>query len=320
MVATKAKPLRMGRTEWGLLLLSLLWGASFFFFKILVREYPPFTLVLGRVGLAAVAMLALLRMRGEALPLAPRLWGSAAVMALLNNVVPFSLISFGEQSVSSGLAAILNATTPLFAVVLAHLLPADERLTPARILGLALGLSGVAVLIGPELLASLGASAVAGQAACLLAAFSYALAGLYGRRFRTTAPTVLATVQLTASTVILISLSLMFDRPWDLSPPSSEALAAFLGISLFCTALAYILYFRILAVAGATNLLLVTFLLPVSALLLGRLFLSEPIVARSVVGMAIIGFGLVAIDGRLSAWLARRRTPTNPPAHPKYEI
>lgn len=130
----------------------------------------------------------------------------------------------------------------------------------------------------------------------------------------------LATVQLTASTVILIPLSLMFDRPWDLSPPSSEALAAFLGISLFCTALAYILYFRILAVAGATNLLLVTFLLPVSALLLGRLFLSEPIVARSVVGMAIIGFGLVAIDGRLSAWLARRHTPTNPPARPEYEI
>lgn len=191
-MATKAKPLRMGRTEWGLLLLllllSLLWGASFFFFKILVREYPPFTLVLGRVGLAAVAMLALLRMRGEALPLAPRLWGSAAVMALLNNVVPFSLISFGEQSVSSGLAAILNATTPLFAVVLAHLLTTNERLTPARILGLALGLSGVAALIGPEVLASLGASAVAGQAACLLAAFSYALAGLYGRRFRTTPP------------------------------------------------------------------------------------------------------------------------------------
>ncbi len=300
--------LRMGAREWVLLaVLSILWGGSFFFFKVLVAEFPPFTVVLGRVGLAALALNALLLVRRDPMPASPRLWEAFLVMGLLNNVVPFTLIVFGETRVSSGLASILNATTPVFTVLAAHALTVNERLTWAKGAGVGFGFLGTLVLVGPGAAAGLDRGDLVGEASCLLAAFVYALAGLYGRRFRGLAPLKVATGQVTASTAVLIPVALLADRPWTLPPPTPHAWAAWVGIALFSTALAYLIYFRILAAAGATNLVLVTFLLPVSALLLGTLFLGETVSRRSFEGMALIGLGLAAIDGRLWTWVRDRR-------------
>jgi drug/metabolite transporter (DMT)-like permease len=278
---------------------------------------PPLTIVLGRVGIAALALNAYLLLRRDPMPLSPRLWLSFAVMGLLNNVIPFTLIAWGEIRISSGLASILNATTPIFTVIAAQFLTSDERLGWGKAAGVLCGFLGVAVLIGPDSLGGIGAFhgfggvELPGQLACLLAALVYAFAGIYGRRFKGMAPLKLATGQVTASTLVLLPLSALVDRPWTLAMPSLHAWAALLGAALLSTALAYRLYFRILAVAGATNLLLVTFLLPVSALLLGVFVLGEAVEARSFAGMALIGIGLAAIDGRLwdvikSGFAARR--------------
>jgi drug/metabolite transporter (DMT)-like permease len=295
----------MTAKEWGLLLaLSALWGGSFFFFKVLVAEYPPFTVVLGRVGLAAVFLNLWLWARGDAMPREPRLWGAFLVMGLLNNVAPFSLIVFGEARISSGLASILNATTPIAGVLVAHVFTTNEKLSGAKAAGVLFGFAGVATLLGPGALAGLGDDLL-GEAACLLGALSYAFAGVYGRRFRGVAPIKVATGQITASALVLLPLTALTDRPWTLAPPSAQALGAFIGIALFCTALAYILYFRILATAGATNLLLVTFLLPVSAMALGAVFLGETLSGRALAGLALIGLGLAAIDGRAPSAFGR---------------
>ncbi len=307
---TTVPQLRMGPKEWGLLLvLSALWGGSFFFFKVLVAEVPPFTVVLGRVGIAAVALNLFLLLRGDRMPRDARLWGGFLILGLLNNVIPFSLIVFGETRISSGLASILNATTPVFAVLAAHACTDSEKLNWNKAAGVLCGFAGVAVLIGPAAFGDAGQADLVGEACCLLAALSYAFAGIFGRRFRGVPAIKVATGQITASTLILIPLSLAVDRPWTLAPPSSGAWAAFFGIALLCTALAYLIYFRILATAGATNLLLVTFLLPISALLLGALVLHEHVTAEALAGMVLIGFGLAAIDGRLPAalWRATRQ-------------
>jgi drug/metabolite transporter (DMT)-like permease len=268
-----------------------------------VRELPVLTVVLGRVALAAAALNLLLLVKRDPMPLSPRLWRDFFVLGLLNNVIPFTLIVWGETRIASGLASILNATTPLFTVLAAHVLTRNEKLSWGKGVGVLLGFCGVGVLVGPGLL--LAKTDVLGQAACLLAALTYGFAGIYGRRFRGVPPLKIATGQVTASTIILLPMVLVMDHPWTLTPPSAAAWGAFAGIALLCTALAYIIYFRILAVAGATNLLLVTFLLPVSALVLGYAFLGEKITAQSLEGMALIGAGLAAIDGRLFA-LTRR--------------
>jgi drug/metabolite transporter (DMT)-like permease len=300
-------PPAMGAKEWALLLaLSVLWGGSFFFFKVLSLELPPFTVVLGRVGFAAIALNLLLFARRDFMPTDLRLWRAFATMGVLNNVAPFTLIVFGETRISSGLASILNATTPIFTVLVAHGLTVNEKLTWAKFVGVAFGFAGVIALVGAGLLFGLRREDPVGVAATLLAALSYAFAGVYGRRFKGVAPLKVAAGQVTASTLVLIPISLLVDRPWTLSPPSEAGWLAFAGISLLSTALAYVLYFRILAAAGATNLLLVTFLLPASAMTLGVLFLGESVSAQALAGMALISVGLAAIDGRLWTWATKR--------------
>ena len=296
----------MNAKVWAMLVvLSVLWGGSFFFFKVLVTALPPFTVVLGRVGLAALALNLYLGLRRDALPLNAPLWRAFLVMGLLNNVLPFSLIVFGETRISSGLASILNATTPLFTVLAAHVLTNNEKLTAAKGVGVFLGFLGVVALVGPDALSSLGQGDLVGEAACLGAALSYAFAGIYGRRFKGVAPLKVAAGQLSASSLVLAPLCLIVDKPWTLPMPGASVWAAFAGIALVSTALAYVLYFRILAVAGATNLLLVTFLLPISAMTLGVLALGETVSGRALGGMGLIGLGLAAIDGRV--WRAARR-------------
>ena len=287
----------MNLKVWGwLLALSVLWGGSFFFFKVLVDHYPPLTVVLGRVGLAAVLLNLWLWARGENMPRGWRLWSEFLVVGVLNNVVPYTLIVFGETRISSGLASILNATTPIFTVLVAHVWTTNEKLSVAKAFGVAFGFAGVAALVGPGIY-ELGGD-LAGEGACLLAALSYAVAGVYGRRFHDVAPVKVATGQITASTLVLLPVTAFVDRPWTLPAPSVGDVLAWVALAALCTALAYVLYFRILAVAGATNLLLVTFLLPVSALSLGVLLLHETLSARTLAGLALIGMGLAAIDGR----------------------
>ena len=299
----------MGLKEWAMLLaLSALWGGSFFFFKVLVATLPPFTVVLGRVGFAAIALNLLLAARGQALPRDRSLWASFAVMGLLNNVAPFSLIVFGETRISSGLASILNATTPIFAVLAAHVLTRNEKLNARKAVGVLAGFLGVVVLLGANLLRNLADGDAVGEIACLTASLCYAFAGIYGRQFKGVAPLKVATGQITASALIMIPVAAVADRPWTLPPPGADTWLAFAGLSLLSTAAAYVLYFRILAVAGATNLLLVTFLLPISAMTLGALFLGETVSPQALFGMALIGTGLAAIDGRVFK-LARLRAP-----------
>ncbi len=300
--------------EWGMLLaLSLLWGGSFFFNGVAVKELPTFTVVVCRVALAAVILLAILRLSGRRLKWPPRLWAAFFAIGFLNNVIPFSLIVWGQSHIASGLAAILNATTPLFTVVVAHVFTRDEKMTGGRVAGVVIGFMGVAVMIGGDALQSLGVHVVA-QVACVAAGLSYAFAGVFGRRFRDMGVTPMETAagQVTASSLVLLPVMMLVDRPWLLPAPSMATIGAVLGIAALSTALAYILYFRILSTAGATNLLLVTFLIPVSATVLGIAFLDEILRSKHVLGMALIGLGLAAIDGR--PWRLARKTLAPPDA------
>ena len=291
----------MTAREWGMLLtLSLVWGGSFFFNEIAVRQLPVFTVVVCRVALAAVILLAVLRLTGQRLPRSGKVWAAFFGMGMLNNVIPFSLIVAGQQSVASGVASILNAATPLFGVIFAHLLTQDEKLTPLKLAGVIVGFLGVAVMIGPDAISGLGGN-LAAQMMILAGAASYAFAGIFGRRFKAMGvlPMATATGQVIASSIILLPLVLVIDRPWTLPAPGWDAIAALIGVAAISTAFAYFLYFRIFASAGATNLLLVTFLIPISAILLGTAFLSEALLPRQIAGMALIGLGLSLIDGRL---------------------
>ena len=291
----------MSGGEWAMLLvLSAVWGGSFFFNEIALRELPVFTVVVARVVLAALILLLVMRIKGEALPRDHRIWAAFVGMGLLNNVIPFSMIAAGQQHIASGVASILNASKPLFGVIFAHFLTKDERMTRARLAGTVIGFAGVAVMIGPSALSGMGGQLLP-QLLCLGGAISYAFAGIYGRRFRSMGVTPLATAtgQVVVSSLILLPLMLIVDRPWALPMPSPQAIAALIGVAAISTAFAYLLYFRILATAGATNLLLVTFLIPVSAILLGTLVLDEALLPRQIAGMALIGLGLAAIDGRL---------------------
>lgn len=300
----------MSPLEWAMLLaLATVWGGSFFFNGIAVRELPVFTVVVSRVALAAVILLAVLRLHGEKMPRDRRVWAAFFGMGLLNNAIPFSLIVWGQQHIASGVASILNASTPLFTVILAHFMTSDERMTGGKLAGVLIGLAGVTVMIGADALQELGVD-VAAQFMCLAGALSYAFAGIYGRKFRVMgiSPLSTATGQVIASSLMLLPVMMVLDRPWTLPAPSLAAIGALIGVAAISTALAYVLYFRILATAGATNLLLVTFMIPVSAILLGTLFLGEVLLPRHLAGMALIGAGLAAIDGR--PWKAIRAAAT----------
>jgi drug/metabolite transporter (DMT)-like permease len=295
----------MGRTEWALLVaLSVLWGGSFFFNAVVLDDLRPLTVVLGRVALAALVLNLVVAAGSRRMPRSLAAWWPFVVMGALNNVVPMGLITWGQTHIAAGLAAILNATTPLFTVVLAHVLTRDEKLTANRLGGVLLGLAGVALIVGLEALGGLGRD-LAGQVAVLGAALSYGLANMFGRRFRGLPPLIPAAGQLTGSTVVVLPLALVVDRPWTFGNPSPSAWGALLGLALLSTALAYTIFFRILAVGGATNVSLVTLLIPVSALLLGALALGERPEPRALVGMSLIFAGLAAIDGRPLARVRR---------------
>lgn len=298
----KAQPsLSMTGIVWlQLLLLGAIWGGSFFFARIAVQVVPPLTLVLLRVFIAALALHIYLVSRGI------NFWDyrqhalGFAGLGLLNNVIPFSLLFIGQTALGAGLASIFNATTPIWTVILATILTADEKVTPAKLGGIILGIAGIIVMIGPGILTGLGGPLWA-EIAVIIATLSYAFASILAKRFKGIPPTVTATGQLTASTIVMLPIVMLYDGLPSLAAISPSIWSAILGLALLSTAFAYILFFSIVKAAGATNASLVTLIVPVSAVLLGTIFLSETLALQDILGMALIAFGLLIIDGRLVA-------------------
>jgi drug/metabolite transporter (DMT)-like permease len=299
---TVAAQRAMTAREWGLLaLLSLLWGGSYFFVGVAIKEIPPLTLVTLRVGLAAAILWAGAPILGIAFPRSGKAIGALAVLGFGNNALPFALITWGQTRLPGGLASILVAATPLFTVLAAHVLTAEEKLSGPKLFGTIAGMAGVAWLIGPDLLLGRTTNNAWAELPVLAAAVCYALSAIYARRVPSLGlkPIDVAAGQATAATVFLTPLALAIDRPWTLALPSEAAIASVLGIAALSTALAYIVYFRILAGAGATNVLLVTLLTPATAVVLGAVFLHERLSAQQFIGFTIIALGLAFIDGRL---------------------
>lgn len=293
----------MTRKDWSLLiLLSLLWGGSFLCVELALRGLPPLSIVWGRVSVAAMLLGLTLVLSRKSRPVArftvPRkaVLIALLVMGLLNNVLPFTLFVLAQGRIDSALAAIVNATTPLWTLAAAHLFTSDEKINPAKALGLGFGFAGVAVLAGRG-----GGGEGIAILACLGAALSYGLAAVWGRRFRRYGlpPLTTAFGQTAAATLILLPIWLTLDQPWSLPAPGLNPVLAVLAMAALCTALAYLIYFRLLASAGATNLSLVTFLIPLSAAAMGVVVLGEQIHPRHLIGFILISAGLLAIDGRL---------------------
>ncbi len=288
----------MDGQDWGMLvLLSVLWGGSYFFAGVAVRELPPLTVVFARVSLAAVALLPVFWYLGHSLPKTLSGWLPFFGMGLLNNAIPFGLIFAAQTQITVGLSSIINAITPLFAVVVMASFR-EERLSAFRFVGLLLGLVGVTVLHGLE--GSASGSQTVGIALCLGAALSYGFATLWGRRFLADVPPMKsATLQLMCSTLIIGVMVYFVDKPWTLTIPSQKTILSLVALAVFGTAMAYIVFFKILVRAGAGNVMLVTLLIPITAIILGNVFLAEAIQLKEILGAFIIGTGLLFIDGRL---------------------
>lgn len=303
--------MRMTARDWLLLwVLSVLWGGAFFFAAVAVKEVPPLTLVLCRVGIAAFILFVFIKFKGEQIPLGWPFLSIFLMMGFFNNLIPFSLLFWAQTAIPSGLASILNATTPIFSIVVAHFLLSDEKMAANKVAGAVLGFAGVAVLFGGDALSGVSISTL-GILACLGAALSYGFASVFGRRYRTLGitPSIGALGQLSATTIMMIPIVMFFDQPWTLTMPGTEAIGAIVSLAVASTALAYLIYFRVLESAGAVNAALVTLLVPLTAIFLGTVFLDEELAIRHYVGMALILVGLIAVDGRL---MTRLR---NKPAH-----
>ena len=296
---------RIDSRDWLLLgLLSILWGGSFFFNGVILKQLPPLTVVFLRVAIAALILLPLLWTYRIRLPQGVFGWLPFVAIAFFNNVLPFSLIVTAQTTIGSGLASILNATTPLFTVMVMAA-AGDERLSARRIAGVVVGLIGVAVLRGDAVGVSSGQGI--GILLCLGATVSYALAALLARRLLKNSPPLgTATFQMLASTAMMAIVAASVEQPWTLPMPGMATWLAVIGLAALSTALAYIVFFQIVRRSGATNVMLVTLLIPVTAILLGYLVLGESLSVRELTGAAVIGSALLLIDGRVVALLRRR--------------
>ena len=289
----------MGITEWILLsILSVLWGGSFFLIEIAIRDYPPFTVVLGRVGIAAMVMTIWVYLNGERLPTSFRVWCKFIFLGAVRSFIPFCLIVWGETQIDSSLASILNATTPIFTMILAHFLTEDEHITPTRAIGVLVGFGGVIIIIGPDALKGLSLKGL-GQIAILGAAFSYGLSHIYGRHFAKMPASVVAAGMLIGATILSFPPALFIEKPWNLSPGIISSIAV-IGLALLSTALGFLIYYRILKVSGANNASLVTFFIPISAIILGVSVLNEKLRWNSITGLVLILLGLAIVSKRLN--------------------
>ena len=288
-----------------LLLLAVVWGGSFFFGEVALREVPPLTLTLHRVIWAVPILVLIVLFKGISVPRSPRIWGAYLVMGALNNAIPFSLLFWGQTQIESGLVSILNGTTAMFAAVVAGLLLPDEALTAKKVIGAGLGIAGVAFIMGPSALTNFNLSNLA-QLAILGATLSYAFAGVWGKTaLAGQLPLMNALGMLIGSTVLMIPIVLVFDGRPNLAL-SLGVWGALIGMAVLSTALAYFLYFAILVRAGAANLLLVTLLIPPVAIGLGAVFLDERIGIEAWIGFVIIGLGFAVTDGRLFSFLFQK--------------
>jgi drug/metabolite transporter (DMT)-like permease len=288
-----------------LLLLAAVWGGSFFFGEVALREVPPLTLTLHRVIWAVPILVLIVLFKGISVPRSPRIWGAYLVMGALNNAIPFSLLFWGQTQIESGLVSILNGTTAMFAAVVAGLLLPDEPLTAKKVIGAGLGIAGVAFIMGPSALTNFNLSNLA-QLAILGATLSYAFAGVWGKTaLAGQLPLMNALGMLIGSTVLMIPIVLVFDGRPNLAL-SLGVWGALIGMAVLSTALAYFLYFAILVRAGAANLLLVTLLIPPVAIGLGAVFLDERIGIEAWIGFVIIGLGFAVTDGRLFSFLFQK--------------
>jgi len=279
--------------------LSILWGGTFLFQSLSLRAFPALTIVFFRVFFGACVFWLLLSVTRQSMPRDRRTWGAFFVMGLINNAIPFSLITWEQIHVEGGIASIMNAVTSCFAVVLAHFLTRDEKLSVRKVVGVFIGFAGAYVLLQPELDGGVSMRGF-GQMAGLLASLSLALAGIFGKRFKSLTPMVTATGMLTCSSLVMLPIVMVIDKPWTYAA-TTGGVGAIAGLVLLSTVLAYILYFSVLRSSGATNLLLVTLLMPISAHILGSAFLFEPLYITSVIGMVFIVIGLSVIDGRVVA-------------------
>ncbi len=289
-----------------LLLLSLIWGTVFLAIAVAQREIGPVTVVLHRVGWGAAILWLVAWALRLAFPRDLRLWGAFLVMGCLNNAIPFTLMSWGQTQIGSGLTSIFNAMTAIFAVLVAAIFLADERLTARRLGGAALGFAGVVVIKGPERLLAFDPQAL-GAWAVLAGTLSYAFAGVWAKRhLRGQPPVVAAAGMLTGATAVMLPVTLLTEgvpSPF-LAAPTWGAIGYY---AVVATAGAYLLYYRVLAMAGAGNLLLCTLMIPPVALFLGVVFLGEPLEPQALAGFALIAAGLAVIDGRVFRLM--RRSP-----------
>jgi drug/metabolite transporter (DMT)-like permease len=288
-----------------LLILGMLWGASYLFIKVTVAEVPALTLVAGRLAVAAVVMWAILRVQGLSMPRDRRMWRMYAVMAFINAALPYSLISWGEQHITSGLASLLQATTPIFTILLAQFLSSDERITPAKMTGVIVGFVGVGLLMLPDLRQGVQASLL-GQLAVVGSSLSYAGSAIYVRnRLRGQPPLVTATGQLTMAAALMVPVSLLVDRPFHLSP-SLPALVSWSGLTILGTVLAYLIYFTLIERTSATFVTMVTYIIPVNGLILGSLVLDEELNLTVLGSLTLVLLGVLLVNG---TWQSIWRLP-----------
>ncbi|MEP1576912.1 DMT family transporter [Roseibium album] len=288
-----------------LIVLGTIWGGSFLFAKVAVAEIPPFVLVFFRVSSACAVLLLVLWYQKLLRKLSFELAIPFLIMGILNNAIPFSLLFLGQTEIGAGLASILNATTPIFTVVVAGVLVKQETLSANKIGGVLLGVIGVAVMLSSSL-SGVANDPVWAQLSCLGAAVSYACAATYARRFKTVQPQVAATGQLLGSSLIMLPIALYFGTGWTISGTSVTAWANVLALGVFATALAYLIFFQLLSDAGATNASLVTLIVPASALFFGWLILGENLSALQLGGFAILLVGLIVLDGRILRRISRQ--------------
>ena len=286
-------------------ILSLVWGGSFFFVEVMLEAMPPMTSVLGRLLVGLMGFVCLLKILGHPLQPIIEQWRPFAFIGLINNAIPFSLISFGQTEVTASLASIINASTPIVTALVAHHFTLDERLSVSKVIGICVGFSGVLVLFGPAAFA--GSASLLGMTAGLTATICYALGSVYSKRLKSNPPMLNATGQVFYGTLWIFPAVMLFDQPWKLPTPGLEPWLAMLGIGLLSTTLAFFLFFRVLQTAGASNVVLVTFLVPISASGLGIAFLGEELAVQHVIAYLLIASGLAVIDGQIVAKLSRLR-------------
>ncbi|MEM1342581.1 MAG: DMT family transporter [Pseudomonadota bacterium] len=296
-----------------LILLGLIWGASFLAIKLALGELPVVTLVAHRVFWAAALLWALALWRGWSMPRGARIWGAFLVMGTLNNIVPFLLMAWGQQFIETGLTAIFNSATAIWGVLVAALFFADERLSARRVTGVALAFGGVVLALGAEALRGFDLRSLA-QLAVLAGTLSYAFASAWARsRLSHLPPQVAATGMLTAASALMLPLALIIDGLPQV-PSLAITYAAIAYYALPGTALAYLLYYRIVAQAGSGNAMLVTLIIPPVSIILGAVTLGERLAPTAIGGFVLIAAGLVVLDGRIPRRLshflaARNRAP-----------